>query len=166
MKPTTFVLEILAPDTSDEVLASFMSAQPLMSFLCGDVIDTARWGAAEVKGQLLRVALVRHAIAETDSITHTVTIHTERIGGTAGVQPDNKQWTSAVAKIRDRARGIVDEVPELGKKGVEKIEQQVPRIKALVGEKIGPLANRPSRMTRPWRRRSPCCTSSFQRRCG
>jgi hypothetical protein len=141
MKPVVFVLEILAPDAADEVLATFTSAQPLMSLQCGDVIDAARWGAAECNGELLRVVLVKHDIAETDSITHTVSIHTELTVDAAELQPHTgQQWTSAVAKIRDRARGIVDEAPELGRKGIGRIEQQIPRFKALVSERIGPLA--------------------------
>jgi hypothetical protein len=141
MKPVIFVLEILAPDSADEVLASFKSAQPLMSLQRGDAIDTAHWGAAEPNGDPLRVVLVKHDIAETESITHTVSVHTERVAGAAELLSDTRQqWTSAVARIRDRARGIVDEAPELGRKGVGKIEQQIPRLKALASEKIGPLA--------------------------
>lgn len=141
MQPVVFTLDILAPDSADEVLVSFTSAQPLMPLQCGDVIDTACWGAVDLDGEPLRVVLVKHGITETESITHTVTVHTERTTGAADLQLHTRQqWTSAVARIRDRARGIVDEAPELGRKGVGRIEQQIPRFKALVSEKIGPLA--------------------------
>ena len=61
----------------------------------------------------------------------------------AAERPERKQqWSSAVARIRDRARGIAGEAPVIGRRGVTSVEQQLPKIKALVADKVGPLARR------------------------
>lgn len=143
MKPVVFVLEILAPGSRGEVLTSITSANPLMVPQAGDAIDPGDWGKPAFGDKLLRVTLVRHQFQDVDAVTQKVAVHTELTTGLAAARTEPKQqWSSAVARIRDRARGIADEAPAIGRRGVNTIEQQLPKIKALVADKVGPLARK------------------------
>ena len=139
MKPVVFVLEILTPGSSGEVLRSVTAANPLMVPQAGDVIDPTDWGNPAFEGKLLRVTLVRHQFQDVDAVTQTVSVHTELTAGVTAARTEPKQqWSSAVARIRERARGIADE----GRRSVDIIEQQLPKIKVLVADKVGPLARK------------------------
>ncbi len=143
MKPAKFILQIMTPDTAPEVLAAFTSTAPPLIPQRGDIIDTAPWGVDEFGGEILRAVQVTHRIEQSGSLTHTVSVQTalatERVDRVFALA---QQPPSTIARIRERVTEIVDEAPELRRKGVSAIEQQVPRIKAIVSERVGPLAKK------------------------
>ena len=80
--PTEYMLEILEPDTSEDVVATFKGFQPFQTISVGDLINPRLW-EGRYEGSIYRVVGVEHMIWEAeDMIKHKIVVFTEPVPDT------------------------------------------------------------------------------------
>jgi hypothetical protein len=73
-----YTLEIYYPQSRSDVLRSFESSAPFMSFNEGDLVDPSAWISSWSPLRLLRVTAVVHVVREQDEEgEHKIMVYTE-----------------------------------------------------------------------------------------
>lgn len=82
-RPERYSVEIYHPDSASEVLITFDSDMPLMTFGAGDLLNPLNWNIDEFNGKLLRILKSEHILWNTQGMTkHKILVYTERADAT------------------------------------------------------------------------------------
>ena len=147
-----YVLEVRAPQQPDEVVATFGGSEPFLPVERGDLLNPAHWKTPDLEGKLLRVLNVEHLIGG-EELEHRIVLFTEQLEGAEDARLERGGAAGTVMRMRRAAHKLADDrvadlreksasrVAEFRGKGSAILESQLPRIQALIKEKVRPLAS-------------------------
>lgn len=76
--PYSYILEICAPNSIEDVVQTFESTTPFLSISKGDLMNPRTWNNYNYQGKILKVVGVEHIIWKNEKeVKHKICIFTE-----------------------------------------------------------------------------------------